>query len=1213
MRIRELFDKDPGRLIEGVIKITDHDPRKVRVEMEEYVPTEEIKRDFRDLLDAFIESRRGSVTRVCGWISGFFGSGKSHFVKALGYLLANRPIQFNGHRVRATAYLCEKLGLSSYAPLLEKELRIQVYFIHMLDRDVAEDPSASFTRVIYRNYLVQKGLSPILWVAEVERYLQQRGLWERFQAWVRAERGRSWEEERRLHARRLLEEGIRVLDPLYSTEEEAKQFVEDAERSFRMDPATLVTRLIEEATSLHPRFGRVVLLLDEVTLYIGTEVDRLTELNRLAERVAEDGQGKVWLFATGQEALEEFIPRVAAEPQRFEWLKDRFPLRVRLTAENIDTVVKKRLLQKSADPAKQQALRRLYHTKDPGALARGVLLRNPTRYTDISTRLEEEAFVTAYPLLPYHVQLMQEVFAGLRGGTIAEEVRRRLSGRERTMLQIVQALLIGSKEQKGLADEPIGKLATFDRVYDAIEEELRLARSGQVEAITQTAQLGTQRGVEVIKVAKALFLLQHAGEWLPRTVENVAAVLYDELGKDPDHLVEGVKACLEALKDAKWVIEEEGKYRFLSEAEHSFEEMVARQVVTPPEQKQLVKEIWREALKELKRYNYRNLRSFDVALTVDDDEIAKEGHLKLVVSSPLKSGEPEHLTQVEVASLAHRETLYWVAEADEQFLRGVERVKAIEKVLTLPAYQPGRASPEAEAYLERQRRQAEELKTTGLPELLQKTLERGILFYRGQRVRLDGRRIFREVFNEKMKILADDLFTEFNLAPVKLERDEHIGAILPWQGGQLPAIYADLGLVDHQNRIRIEAPVTTRILEALRHRTQRPPEDRTGKALADHFEAPPFGWDPRIIRLGLAVLFKNGSIAVHLDGQDYDAPATPASHRAFTDARAFARAQFELAQEVSPQDRDRASRLLTQIFGVRGGNLLEEIEAALIQAVEARTTAARDLRIRAEERGLPIAGALRELEETFTAIYRETSRSRRILTFLGQAEVLERRVPLLAKLKTFDDQRGFEAYRRRRAFAVEVASPWVQENLQLKERLARLQQNLQAEDFLERWDAITTDYRALIGQYQATYAEAHRQRGEAVQRAIRQLEVHPAWDRLEPSRREELLRPINALACTGSGILTGEEIRCAQCRASLTNLRQALELIEARQAAIERQLDEIPLLEKAPVEGYEDRRTIRSPQDVDAMARTLKDTARQAAAQGKALDVTLKVEVTDGT
>ncbi|MBI3988922.1 MAG: hypothetical protein HY347_04830, partial [candidate division NC10 bacterium] len=53
---------------------------------------------------------------------------------------------------------------------------------------------------------------------------------------------------------------------------------------------------------------------------------------------------------------------------------------------------------------------------------------------------------------------------------------------------------------------------TFDRVYDAIEEELRLARSGQVEAIAQTAQLGTRNGVEVIRVAKALFLLQHAGE-----------------------------------------------------------------------------------------------------------------------------------------------------------------------------------------------------------------------------------------------------------------------------------------------------------------------------------------------------------------------------------------------------------------------------------------------------------------------------------------------------------------------------------------------------------------------------------------------------------------------------------------------------------------------------------------------------------------------------
>ncbi|MBI3988923.1 MAG: hypothetical protein HY347_04835 [candidate division NC10 bacterium] len=123
----------------------------------------------------------------------------------------------------------------------------------------------------------------------------------------------------------------------------------------------------------------------------------------------------------------------------------------------------------------------------------------------------------------------------------------------------------------------------------------------------------------------------------------MAALLYDELGKDPDRLVEGVKACLEALKNARWVVEEEGKYRFLSEAEHSFEEKVSRQIVIPAERQKLAKEIWREALKELKRYNHRNLRSLDVAVTVDDDEITREGYLKLVVSSPLKSGEPSIL------------------------------------------------------------------------------------------------------------------------------------------------------------------------------------------------------------------------------------------------------------------------------------------------------------------------------------------------------------------------------------------------------------------------------------------------------------------------------------------------------------------------------------------------------------------------------------------
>jgi len=73
----------------------------------------------------------------------------------------------------------------------------------------------------------------------------------------------------------------------------------------------LAKLLYEEALNLDPETGRIVLLLDEVGLYVGENADRLAELDILPEMISQHGNGKVWLFVTAQEAPEEILPRIA--------------------------------------------------------------------------------------------------------------------------------------------------------------------------------------------------------------------------------------------------------------------------------------------------------------------------------------------------------------------------------------------------------------------------------------------------------------------------------------------------------------------------------------------------------------------------------------------------------------------------------------------------------------------------------------------------------------------------------------------------------------------------------------------------------------------------------------------------------------------------------------------------------------------------------------
>jgi hypothetical protein len=193
---------------------------------------------------------------------------------------------------------------------------------------------------------------------------------------------------------------------------------------------------------------------------------------------------------------------------QFQKIKDRFQIKISLTPENIDTVIKKRLLQKKVD--KNFILRDLYSSHS-GSLSTAALIKN----LNLFTQLDQQQFVDSYPFMPYSIRLMQEIFGHLRSRGGASES---LTGRERAVLQVVRSILVGVGESQGLSYAEIGHLATFDMVYDAINEELKIVRSEYQAVIEkEIAQESSVGAVSVASAAKSLFLLQYVSQWLPCT------------------------------------------------------------------------------------------------------------------------------------------------------------------------------------------------------------------------------------------------------------------------------------------------------------------------------------------------------------------------------------------------------------------------------------------------------------------------------------------------------------------------------------------------------------------------------------------------------------------------------------------------------------------------------------------------------------------------
>ena len=114
MKIKDLFVRDLARNINGVVKADQLDESSVWQELDEYVVTKELDIHFRDFFGAFLSAIDNSnSTDVAGkvgiWISGFFGSGKSHFIKVLSYLLSNHEATHQGESKKAVEFFNGKI------------------------------------------------------------------------------------------------------------------------------------------------------------------------------------------------------------------------------------------------------------------------------------------------------------------------------------------------------------------------------------------------------------------------------------------------------------------------------------------------------------------------------------------------------------------------------------------------------------------------------------------------------------------------------------------------------------------------------------------------------------------------------------------------------------------------------------------------------------------------------------------------------------------------------------------------------------------------------------------------------------------------------------------------------------------------------------------------------------------------------------------------
>ncbi len=342
-----------------------------------------------------------------------------------------------------------------------------------------------------------------------------------------------------------------------------------------IDPEEVVSRLESLRQAREEERGKpvkIVLLLDEVSLFIGTDFERLTELQTLAENVDDIGGGDIQLVATAQAKIEDVQPKFAAHGADFSIVKDRFPHRYQLPSKHVGDIAKQRLFQKSKPG--EDAVRRVLDNASikPGeSLVYNEIKQNTKPPLDA---IDHEDLVEFYPFLPYHAPLFLEILFNLRREA-SDPAKSIFSGTARAILALMHGLL-EDWVNKGEEDQIIS-LVDF---FELIEPELREILSQDMRVVMGTGET-TGIADEVsdeasniqefdLAVAKAVLLLRHVHKIVPLTEGNIAvAVMGDLNGQSWISTTNRVEESLDRLqKFIRPTQDESGpRYRFATQEE----------------------------------------------------------------------------------------------------------------------------------------------------------------------------------------------------------------------------------------------------------------------------------------------------------------------------------------------------------------------------------------------------------------------------------------------------------------------------------------------------------------------------------------------------------------------------------------------------------------------------------------------------------------------
>lgn len=834
MILKEMFLKDIERDIRGVIKVAQTSEADIYQELDEYVVTQELHKHFSKFYDNYQKGIDGKTDKMGVWISGFFGSGKSHFLKILAYLLENKavqgkkPVDFFEEKVKDPLVYA---NMKRTADVDTETILFNIDSKSSLDNKSKED---AILRVFMKVFYEHRGYyGDIPGVAEMEKYLDKQGVYEAFKAEFQALAGEPWEDRRNsfyFDADFVIGSLTKVTD---MSEESARNWFENGVNNFEISIEKFSKDVKEYIDEKGPNF-HLVFLVDEIGQYIGDSRNLMLNLQTLAEDLGTHAHGKVWIMVTSQESIDSIVK---VKGDDFSRIQGRFDTRLSLSSISVDEVIKKRILEKHSHV--NDKLKVLYPEKS-------AILKNLISFRESTADLRgydnEQEFADVYPFVPYQFKLLQNVFEQVRKHGSSG---KHLSEGERSMLSAFKEAGLRYK------DTEEGTLIPFHAFYDTIKEFLNPSISRVIEGANENPALKDDPfNMDLLKV---LFMIKYIKE-LPANIDNIATLMVTHIDEDKLQLKEKIKSSLRKLISQTLIQKNGDYYLFLTDDEQDINREIKQMNIDEDIVKRELANYIFQDLYDDKRFNYSREYAFSYNQKMDEKNYGNQtSSIGLQILSPLSDHYHKSDQEMMMMTSGSGEMIIKLGgneayvEEMEEALR-IEEYRKKKNITQLPENIQNILNNKQAEVRERRRR---------VRELLDDAIKDGAFFVNGDKMDIKGSSV-REKINSAFKQLVDNVYTKLGYVKEHLENERQLIAILASDNDQL-SLDDSIGTKPNELAKR-------EVYEFIDMQDQIQKQNRV-KLVYERFQDKPYGWKQLDIAGLIAELLKEQRIRIRYNAE----------------------------------------------------------------------------------------------------------------------------------------------------------------------------------------------------------------------------------------------------------------------------------------------------------------------------------------------------------